>query len=328
MSGTARVAVVVGLAALLIYPVLFAGSSAWIGPSNYAINVGTLILLVAFLGQSWNIAGGFAGLTSFGHALFFGTGAYCSTILQTQYGINPWTGWAVSTAAGGVVGAVVGYLSFRVGLRGSYFALVTLAFAEMFRILANSVEITRGGLGILIQLDQRPANLQFASPLWFYYIALALAALSIVIAWWLTRSRFGASLAAIRENEDAARALGIDIVREKVKCLSLSGALCAAGGTFYAQKYLYIDPWIAYGVDKSVEMLLVSMIGGAGTVFGPFIGSAVLLTLGEATRALSNAQGLSLIVYGVLLIVIVGFLPEGIVGLFRRRPRRRAVTHA
>ena len=327
MTGRIAALVVAGLL-FGVYPLLFAGSAAWVVPSNYAINLGTLVLLIAFIGQSWNIAGGFAGLTSFGHALFFGTGAYCSTILQTRYGINPWLGWVAATAAGGLLGAIVGYLSFRAGLRGSYFALVTLAFAEMFRILANSVEITRGGLGMLITLDQRPGNLQFANPVWFYYLALVLTAISIAIAWWLTRSRFGAALAAIRENEDAARALGIDIVLEKVKCLALSGAMCAAGGTFYAQKYLYIDPWIAYGVDKSVEMLLVSMIGGAGTVLGPLIGSTVLLTLGEVTRTLSNAQGLSLVVYGVLLIVIVGFLPEGLASLFRRRRSRPVAAHA
>ena len=309
----------------VLYPLLFAGDGAWIRPSNYALNLGTIILLTAFIGQSWNLAGGFAGLTSFGHALFFGTGAYCSTILQTRYGINPWIGWLASIGSGALIGGVLGFFAFRAGLRGSYFALVTLAMAEMFRILANSVEITRGGLGILIELDRRPANMQFADPIWFYYLALAMVAVSIAVAIWLRRARFGARLAAIRENEDAARALGVDVVREKIKVLALSGAMCAAGGTFYAQKYLYIDPWIAYGVDKSVEMLLVSMIGGAGTVYGPLIGSTVLLTLAEVTRALSDAPGLSLIIYGALLIVIVGFLPEGLVRLFRRRKR---VAHA
>ena len=216
-------------------------------------------------------------------------------------------------------------LSFRAGLRGSYFALITLAFAEVFRILANSVPFTRGGLGMLIKADPRPINFQFSDPIWLYYLALLLCVVSLLIAWQLTRSRFGARLVAIRENEDAARALGIDVFAEKVKVLTLSGAMCAAGGTFYAQKYLYIDPNIAFGIDKSVEMLLVTMVGGAGTIFGPLIGSVALTGINELTRwlagvvpALKNVQPLSLVVYGAMLILIVARLPDGL-----REPVRR-----
>jgi branched-chain amino acid transport system permease protein len=198
----------------------------------------------------------------------------------------------------------------------------------VFRILANSVPFTRGGLGMLIKADPRPENFQFKDPVWLYYIALGLCIVSLLIAWQLTRSRFGARLIAIRENEDAARALGIDVFAEKVKVLTLSGAMCAAGGTFYAQKYLYIDPWIAFGVDKSVEMLLVTMVGGAGTVFGPLIGAVALTGINEATRwvasvvpALKDVQPLSLIVYGAMLILIIARLPDGLASLFRRKSR-------
>jgi branched-chain amino acid transport system permease protein len=307
-----------GLAAAIVYPLVV---------PNYLVNVGMLVFFTAFIGQSWNIAGGFAGQTSFGHVVFFGTGAYTSTILQVTYGWNPWLAWPVAMAAGGAVGWMIAVLSFRAGLRGSYFALITLAFAEVFRILANSVPFTRGGLGMLIKADQRPENFQFKDPIWIYYLALALCIVALLIAWQLTRSRFGARLVAIRENEDAARALGIDVFAEKVKVLSLSGAMCAAGGTFYAQKYLYIDPSIAFGVDKSVEMLLVSMVGGPGTIFGPLIGSFTLMGINELTRglasvvpALKNVQPLSLVVYGVMLVLIVARLPDGLMGLFRRRP--------
>jgi branched-chain amino acid transport system permease protein len=292
-------------------------------PSNYAVNVATMILFTAFLGQAWNIAGGFAGQTSFGHVVFFGTGAYASTILQMTWGWNPWLGWIAAAVAGGLVGLAIGALAFRAGLRGSYFALVTLAFAEVFRILANSAEFTRGGLGILIPSDPRAVNMQFKDPVWFYWIALALLALSLAVAGWLKRSRFGAQLAAIRENEDAARALGIDVFRAKTLCLGISGAMAAAGGTFYAQKYLYIDPGIGFGVEKSVEMLLVSMIGGAGTVFGPLVGAAVLGGVGEVTRSFAAGQGLSLVVYGAILVAIVAWLPDGLIGVFARRSRAR-----
>jgi len=317
-----------GLLAAILYPLVVRGlAGAGVGVSaNYLINVGMLVFFVAFIGQSWNIAGGFAGQTSFGHVVFFGTGAYCSTILHVTHGWNPWLAWPVATAAGALVGWAIGALAFRAGLKGSYFALITLAFAEVFRILANSVEFTRGGLGMLIKADQRPENFQFRDPMWIYYLALALCVVSLAIAWQLTSGRFGARLVAIRENEDAARALGIDVYTEKVKVLALSGAMCAAGGTFYAQKYLYIDPSIAFGVDKSVEMLLVSMVGGAGTVFGPLVGSLVLTAINEGTRslasvvpALKNVQPLSLIVYGAMLILIVARLPDGLMGLFGRR---------
>ncbi|MBS0224463.1 MAG: branched-chain amino acid ABC transporter permease [Proteobacteria bacterium] len=292
---------------------------------GYLVDVGMLVFFLAFIGQSWNISGGFAGQTSFGHAVFFGTGAYTSTILQITFGWNPWLAWPAAMLAGAIVGWIIAVLSFRAGLRGSYFALITLAFAEAFRILANSLPFTHGGLGMLIKADPRPANFQFRDPIWFYYLALGLCIVSLLIAWQLTRGRFGARLVAVRENEDAARALGIDVFAEKVKALSLSGAIAAAGGTFYAQKYLYIDPNIAFGVDKSIEMLLVTMVGGAGTIFGPLLGAFALTGINEATRALAsvvpalkNVQPLSLIVYGVMLILIVGRLPDGLTVLFRR----------
>jgi branched-chain amino acid transport system permease protein len=308
------------LAAALAYPFVV---------PNYLVTVGMLMFFAAFIGQSWNISGGFAGQTSFGHAVFFGVGAYTSTILHVTYGWNPWLAWPVAAAAGGAVGGAIAFLSFRAGLRGSYFALITLAFAEVFRILANSAGFTRGGLGMLIKADSRAANFQFRDPVWFYYLALAMCLLSLLLAWHLTRSRFGARLVAIRENEDAARALGIDVFAEKVKVLVLSGAMCAAGGTFYAQRYLYIDPNIAFGIDKSVEMLLVTMVGGAGTVFGPLIGAVALTGINELTRyaaavvpALKNVQPLSLIVYGLMLMLIVARLPDGLASLFNRPGRK------
>ena len=296
---------------------------------GYLVDVGMLVFFLAFIGQSWNISGGFAGQTSFGHAAFFGTGAYTSTILQITFGWNAWLAWPAAMLAGAIVGWIIAVLSFRAGLRGSYFALITLAFAEAFRILANSLSFTHAGLGMLIKADPRPANFQFKDPIWFYYLALALCIVSLLIAWQLTRGRLGARLVAVRENEDAARALGIDVFAEKVKALSLAGAIAAAGGTFYAQKYLYIDPNIAFGVDKSIEMLLVTMVGGAGTIFGPLLGALTLTGINEVTRtiasvvpALKNVQPLSLIVYGVMLILIVGRLPDGLARLFR--PGRHA----
>lgn len=303
------------LAVALIFPLVFS--------SSFAVNFGVLALFYAFIGQSWNIAGGFAGQLSFGHVVFFGAGAYASTILQLRFGFNPWLGLPAAALAGAVVGFVIAFLSFRAGLKGSYFALITLAFAEVLRIVANSVDITGGALGMLIPAKPSAANFQFPERIGFYYVILALTVGSIAIALWLKRSRFGAQLAAIRENEDAASALGINVFREKVKVLMLSGALCGLGGCFFAQYYLYIDPLVVFGLDKSVEMLLVSMIGGAGTVYGPLIGALLLAGVGDITRAVTDVQGLSLVLYGALLLVIIAFLPNGLIDLFKHLGKRK-----
>ena len=299
------------LAVALVFPFVF--------PSSFMVNFGVLALFYAFIGQSWNISGGFAGQLSFGHVAFFGAGAYASTIVQMRLGLSPWLGLPAAALAGAVVGWVIGVLSFRAGLKGSYFALITLAFAEVLRIVSNSVSITGGGLGMLIPMKAGAANFQFAERSGFYFLILALTVLSIALAEWLKHSRFGAQLAAIRENEDAAMALGVNVFAEKVKVMMLSGAIGGLGGCFFAQYFLYIDPSIVFGTDKSVEMLLVSMIGGAGTVYGPLIGAVLLALVSDVTRVLTQIQGLSLVLYGALLVVIIAFLPNGLVALFQRR---------
>lgn len=288
-------------------------------PSSFMVNFGVMALFYAFIGQSWNISGGFAGQLSFGHVAFFGVGAYASTILQLRLGLPPWLGLPAAALAGAAVGGIIAVLSFRAGLKGSYFALITLAFAEVLRIVSNSIDITGGGLGMLIPMKAGAANFQFAERSGFYFLILLLAASSVALAEWLRRSRFGAQLAAIRENEDAAKALGINVFVEKVKVMLLSGAIGGMGGCFFAQYFLYIDPLIVFGVDKSVEMLLVSMIGGAGTVYGPLVGALLLALVSDVTRVLTQIQGLSLVLYGSLLVVIIAFLPNGLIDLFRRR---------
>ena len=299
------------LAVAIAFPFVF--------PSNFMVNFGVLALFYAFIGQSWNISGGFAGQLSFGHVAFFGVGAYASTIVQLRFGFSPWLGLPAAALAGAAVGGVIAVLSFRAGLKGSYFALITLAFAEVLRIVANSVDITGGGLGMLIPMKAGAGNFQFAERTGFYFLILALAAGSVALAEWLRHSRFGAQLAAIRENEDAAKALGINVFNEKVKVMLISGAIGGIGGCFFAQYFLYIDPLIVFGVDKSVEMLLVSMIGGAGTVYGPLVGALLLAMVSDATRLLTQIQGLSLVLYGALLVVIIAYLPNGLIDLFRRK---------
>ena len=294
--------------------------------SKFYIDVLTLIFFTAYIGQSWNILGGYAGQFSFGGVMFFGTGAYTSSILLTTFGIPPIIGIVFAVIAGALLGFIVGFMSFRSGLKGSYFALITLAFAELLRVLANSVEFTGGGVGLFLTYAPGLKDLQFKTPTGFYYFALLLMLISIVIALWLERSRFGAQLVAIRENEEAAEALGINTLKCKIYAIMIMGAMGGAAGTFYAQKYLYLDPPIAYSIHLSVEMLLVTIVGGMGTVFGPLIGAFVLHIVNEIARHFIDTPGLSLIVYGVILIVIISYLPNGLIGLFRKRMKKSKPT--
>ena len=291
--------------------------------SKFQLDVLTLIFFTAYLGQSWNILGGYAGQFSFGGVMFFGTGAYTSSILLSSFGLPPIIGIFAAIFMGALLGLVVGYLSFRSGLRGSYFALITLAFAELLRVLANSVEFTGGGVGLFLSYAPGLYNLQFTSPTGFYYFSLILLVISLSIAMWLEHSRFGAQLVAIRENEDAAEALGVDTLKCKIYAIMIMGGMGGAAGTFYAQKYLYIDPPISYSIALSVEMLLVTIVGGMGTVFGPLIGSFVLHTVNEIARHFISTPGLSLIVYGFILIVIISYLPNGLIGLFRKTQKNK-----
>jgi branched-chain amino acid transport system permease protein len=284
--------------------------------SNVVLNFLVVALLIALAGQGWNILGGYGGQYSFGHAAFFGTGAYATAILQVRYGLNAWPAFAIGIAAGAGVGAIIGALTFPSGLRGSYFALVTLAFAEVLRIVASVAPITGAGVGTLIKLDIGARALQFQSRAIFFWMILALVAASLVIAKLVEQSRFGAWLAAVRENEDAARALGVDATRVKLGAMTISAAMTAAAGCFYAQYFLFIDAGIAYGPWISVEALLAPIIGGVGTVFGPLLGALVVKSLGEAAKLFTgDVPGLDLMVYGVVLILVVAFAPRGVAGV-------------
>ena len=297
--------------------------------ANTVLNFMVFTLIIALAAQGWNLLGGYGGQFSFGHAAFFGTGAYASAILQVTHGLGAWTAFGCGIALGAAVGWAIGYLSFRSGLRGSYFALVTLAFAEVFRILANASPYTGGAAGKLIPLDVGAANFQFDSRAVFYWIALGLVGLVMLLTRAIERSRFGAHLLAVRENEDAARALGVDILSVKLRAIALSGAITAAAGGLYAQYFLYLDAQIAYGAWISVEALVAPIVGGLGTVFGPLVGAVALHGLGEMTKGMGGIAGLDLVLYGTLLIVAVWVAPDGIMGrlgALRRAlaPRKRA----
>lgn len=289
--------------------------------SEYVIGTLTLVYFFAFVGQGWNILGGYAGQFSFGHALFFGIGAYTSALAFIKGGVSPWLGMWLGAALAILVGLVTGHLSFRYGLRGAYFALVMLAFAEIFRAAATNWDWVGASFGLLVPLrGHAPALFQFGDKRGFYYVMLAmLLAVTAGVAW-LQRSRLGYEMVAVRENEATAAALGINPYRVKLISMSLSAGVTALGGSFYVQYFSYVDPTIGFGPANSVEILLRPIIGGAGTIWGPLLGSALLGILGEAARGLIKAYaGLHLVLYATILMVAVVFLPHGVMGLLRRR---------
>jgi branched-chain amino acid transport system permease protein len=285
--------------------------------SNVVLNFLVVTLLIALAGQGWNILGGYGGQYSFGQAAFFGTGAYATAILQVRYGVNPWLGFAAGIAAGSAVGAIIGALTFRAGLRSSYFALVTLAFAEVLRIVASVAPITGAGVGLLVKLDLRAQAFQFQSRAIFYLVILALVAASLIMTQLIERSRFGVWLVAVRENEDAAMALGVDAFTVKLAAMMVSAAITAAAGCFYVQYFLFIDSGIAYGTWISIEALLTPIIGGIGTVFGALAGALVVKLLGEGIKLVTgDVPGLDLMIYGAVLVLVIRFAPRGLVGAF------------
>lgn len=290
--------------------------------ANTVLNFIVFTLIIALAAQGWNLLGGLCGQFSFGHAAFFGSGAYAAALLQARYGVNPWAAFAAAIGFAALVGWIIGYLSFRSGLRGSYFALVTLAFAEVFRILANASAFTGGAAGTLIKLDIRPENFQFASRAAFVWIALALVGFTLLLTTAIARSRLGAWFAAVRENEDAARALGVDTLAVKLKAITLSGGITGAAGALYVQYYLYLDANIAYGSWISIEALIAPIIGGIGTPLGPIVGAVTLHGLGELTKLFAGGiPGIDLVIYGALLIAAIAFAPDGMMGLLKRLGR-------
>jgi len=310
VSRTAAIGWAAGVAALAVLP--FAVRNVFL------LHVVILVFMWTVLGAAWNVLGGFAGQVSFGHAALFGIGAYTTIILFLKAGVAPW--WGI--LAGGVAAAVgsvpVGLICFR--LRGPYFSLATLAVAELAKLVALNWEwLTNGPVGFLIttlpplSLFGHPVDWEAKAP--FYALAALLMLVALGSTAWLSRSRLGAFLVAIREDEDAAEAVGIDTVRAKVLTLALSGFLAGLGGGFYAFYFRYVDPDAVLNIGLSMEMVFIAMVGGLGTVAGPFIGAVFLTTIGEAVR--EHFQVGHLIFYGLFMMIVIRFLPEGIWGRAR-----------
>jgi branched-chain amino acid transport system permease protein len=292
-------------------------SSAW---QNLLITT----FYYAFLSQAWNILGGYAGQLSLGHAAFFSVGAYTSAILAIRLGISPWLGMFAGALLAALLSLGVGYLGFRFGLRGFYFILLTLAAAEICRLIALHLPILGGYTGLFINFTPDPWQFQFKGQTPYYFVALVFLTAISAITWLVARSKMGAYLVAIREDEDASEALGVNAFRYKMIAFALSAGLTAFGGTFYAYYQFYLQPNTVLNINLSVDIMIRSVVGGSGTILGPVLGSFLLELLGEFSRTYFAAgrAGLNVVIYGLLLILVVLFLPRGVYPTLADRARR------
>jgi branched-chain amino acid transport system permease protein len=317
MSGRARIALAAAGLGLLLLPLVLRGP--------VATHVLIMTFLFGLLGVAWNIMGGYAGMFSFGQAAFFGIGAYTSSWLLTAHGVNPWLGLLAGGLLAALIAAAIGWPCSN--LRGHYFAIASIAFAEIVRIQFNNWKLVGAAEGLTIPMrPQGLASFQFHdSKVPYYYLALAFLAVGLWVSRQVSRSRTGFYLRAIKESHDLAMVLGISFVRYRLWAIMLSAFLSAAAGTFYAQYVLYLDPESVIILPISVQVVLVSMLGGAGTVLGPVVGAAILVPISEITRVQlgHRGTGVDMMVYGALIWIISVYQPGGVWGFLSSLLRRR-----
>jgi branched-chain amino acid transport system permease protein len=314
-------AAVVLLAAALALP-LFVHS-----PSHQ--NLAILILMAAQLGVSWNIIGGYAGQVSLGQAAFYGIGAYTSSILFVNFGVNPWLGILAGGLLAVLVSLVIGWPCFR--LKGHYFAMATIAVAEIIQILFTNWEFAGAAVGITVPLEHEGWDvLVFAAKEPYYYLALGLLALTLLANFAIEKSYIGYYFRAIKDEPDAARSLGIGLGRYKQLAFAVSSFFTAMGGSLYAQKELYIDPTSVLGTGLSIKMALAAILGGIGTLTGPLVGATVLTAIEEGSRTLfgGSGRGTDLIIYAAIIIGIAVYYPNGVLGFVKSALARRAARRS
>ncbi len=306
-----------------LIPVVLFALAALILPlvlSTYYMHIAILVLVWAYLATSWNILGGYAGQHSLGHGLYMGVGAYCSTYLAITYGLSPWIGLIIGAVLAAGLGWFVGFATFRYGLKGAYFALVTIALTEAAVYVVSNWKSMGGAAGLEVTyLGNKPWMMQFDGKLGYYLIILVMTLAAVLITQWLNRRRFGFRLVAVRENEEAAEAMGVNTLGVKINATVLSAAMTAVGGSFYAQYFTYVGPRTVFGETVSVQILLFAIIGGLGTVWGPLVGAIILVPTAEFARSElgTTFQGAHLLLYGGVLVLTMLFMPNGIVGLVR-----------
>jgi branched-chain amino acid transport system permease protein len=289
-------------------------------PNPFYVHIAVMMAVFAVLGQAWNIIGGYGGQLSLGHAAFFGTGAYISTLLVNAYGISPWITLWLGGLAALLLSVPVGIICFR--LQGPYFAIASIGLAEALRLLVlHFRDITNGAQGLTVPFKgNAPWLLQFDSKFPFYYLALVMAVGVVLIVRRMERSRLGHYLVAIGQNQDAAEALGINSSRAKAKALALSAFLTGVAGVFYAQYTYVIHPDSVFGLGLSIQIALVAIVGGVGTVLGPVLGAVIMEFFIQFTQIAFAGQdpGLELMVYGGLLVAVILWRPRGVIPWFAR----------
>jgi branched-chain amino acid transport system permease protein len=297
--------------------------------NDYLLTVLILILYFAYAGQAWNIMMGFAGQLSLGHALYVGLGAYVAALLFTRYGVAPWLGLLAAIPVAVAGSAIIGFLAFRFGVAGVYFAILTIAFAEFARIGFDHLDIVNASAGLFLPVAQYEHNDLWrlrGDPAMFYYVILAATVAAFILSRLLLTSRIGYFWRAIREDEVAARAAGIDTFRYKMYAVMISAAVAAFAGVFYAFYYNNLFPEQVFNISRSIEIILGPIIGGVGTLFGPILGAFVLTGFAELLNTVMLHFGLDLpgakqVFYGICLLIVVLALPNGVWPWLARRLR-------
>lgn len=292
------------------------------------------MLLYAYLATAWNIIGGYAGQMAQGNGVYFGIGAYVSTVLFVYENVSPWIGMLAGAAVSAVLALALGSATFR--LSGSYFALATVALLHVIRLifLSNNTLFgyeTRGAQGIYLPWrGQSFINMQFEGKTEYYYIILGLFVLGLAVSWWVKRSKMGYYLSAINTNQEAASSLGINVMGMKLKASMISAMLTALGGAFYAQFIMMVDPARVLGYDLSVQIMLYAAIGGRGTLAGPIIAAFLFAPLNDLLRAVfgTTVAGLSLLIYGLALMLVIYFIPQGLWPWFTSKIQNRKLKAA
>ncbi len=289
--------------------------------SSYALGVFILIFFYAYLGQSWNVLTGYTGMISLGHSLYVGIGAYMTYLLTLTLGLSPWIGMWIGGICAGLIGLVIGFFGFRFGLKGVYFVLLTIAFAEIGRLIFLHLKVFGSFQGLFIAPNFSFANFQFRENTPYYYIALGYVIFSLIVVRLVERSKVGRYLVALREDEEAAESLGVNVFKYKMIAIFISAFMTSLAGAFYTNYLYYLHPGTMMSMAFSIEIILRPIIGGMGTVLGPVIGSFLLTPLGEISRsyfAKAGYEGLHLVIYGFLLVAVVLFFPRGVISYIRK----------
>jgi branched-chain amino acid transport system permease protein len=305
---------------------LFLVSYPWVIGTSFGLHLMILVLLYALMAQAWNVIAGLSGQISLGHAVFFGIGGYASAVLYIKFGLSPWIGLVAGVALAVVVAALIGIPTLR--LRGHYFAIATLLIGSSVQIVFQRWEWVGAASGLYVPIERTSPilSLQFhTSKVPYYLLILGFTAAGYLFVWRLRRTRLGFRLQAVRDDPEAAASLGIDVARHKLLAFMISGGMMSVAGTLYAQYVLVVDPERMFSIDISILVLLMAVLGGIGTLWGPALGAAILVPLSEYTRVFLGGTGraVDLIVYGILILLVCMYRPRGLMSVIEEQTRRR-----